>query len=37
MTDFLAFVLNAFERATSDGGGARGYTDYPTIEVAHAG
>jgi N-ethylmaleimide reductase len=28
--------LNAFDRSTSYGGDAHGYTDYPTLEAAHA-
>ncbi len=28
--------LNAFDKATFYGGGAKGYTDYPTLEAAEA-
>ncbi|MEJ0066584.1 MAG: hypothetical protein WDM85_15210 [Caulobacteraceae bacterium] len=28
--------LNAFDRSTSYAGDARGYTDYPTLQDAHA-
>ena len=27
-------VLNVFDRSTSYGGGAHGYTDYPTLDAA---